>query len=278
MMKRFFAACLMMSLWLQPAVAGTLVASIHPVYLISQAVTRGIEQPVLLIPPQQDGHHIQLTPKDRQRLKQSDFIVWIGPEYEAALSSTLQQSPHAVAITRYAPLNRLPLRTLKGQTIANTLDPHVWLDPHNAIAIAQLIANVRGRQFPQRAAQYQRNALVFAQQLTAALPKTSKTSSAYWSFHDAYQYLERSQQLSFAGSLSLDPELPPTATQRQWLINARPTHPTCLVTAQPINDSLLGTLKPVQPVLIDETFAQFNDFVAAWQHLSVQLKPCKTPP
>jgi len=44
------------------AQAGTLVATTHPLYLIAQAVTQGIEQPVALLPPASSGHDVNLRP------------------------------------------------------------------------------------------------------------------------------------------------------------------------------------------------------------------------
>ena len=124
------------------AQARLLVASTQPLYLIAQAVSAGIEQPMLLIPAQQDGHHVQIKPEDRRRVQHADLVLWVGTEYEAGLSSLLSSKPNAIALTSLPTLQRLPLRNLDGQPRPNTLDPHVWLAPYNAIFTAHLIAHI----------------------------------------------------------------------------------------------------------------------------------------
>ena len=42
---------------------------------------------------------------------------------------------------------------------------------------------------------------------------SSSNGKPYWSYHDAYQYLERSLNLKFAGALTDDPHVAPTAAQ-----------------------------------------------------------------
>src|SRR6185503_7781970 len=83
---------------LAQAQAGTLVASTHPLYLIAKAVTAGVETPVLLLPPASSGHDINLRPSDRLLLKQSDFVVWFGRDYEAPLYDFLANQQNAIAL------------------------------------------------------------------------------------------------------------------------------------------------------------------------------------
>lgn len=274
MLIRLFCIC-----WLfwgaSAASAATLVTSIHPLYLIAQAVTQGIEHPVRLIPPQQDGHHVQLTPKDRQQLKHADFVLWIGPEYEAALAQTLTGQRHAVALTTLPAFRRLTLRDVQGKPIANSLDPHLWLDPDNAIAIANIIAHIRGAQFPQHAKHYQHNAQIFQKNMQRAQQSSMAKPHRYWSYHDAYQYLEKPLQLTFAGSLTADPELPPTLRQLQWLKQQPRKTPRCLFSPHPLSQGTTAPLQPVQFVAVDETLSQATDFIQGWHHIAAQTHACQ---
>ncbi|MEY2862575.1 MAG: hypothetical protein RLY58_282 [Pseudomonadota bacterium] len=255
--------------------AAALVTSIHPLYLIAQAVTQGIEQPVRLIPPQQDGHHVQLTPKDRQSLKQSDFVLWIGPEYEAALSQTLTNQRNAVALTSLHPaFRRLALRDVQGHAIPHSLDPHLWLDPNNANTIATIIAHIRAKQYPQHAKQYQQNAQAFRQRMTLVAHQQQITPQHYWAYHDAYQYLESSLQLTLTGSLTTDPELPPTLKQLQWLKQQPQSTQRCVFSPHPLNHGLLTQLQPIQFVVIDETLSQSTDFIQGWRNIVNQSQTC----
>lgn len=257
-----------------PVQARLLVASTQPLYLIAQAVTHGIEQPHLLIPANQDGHHLQIKPQDRQMLQQSDFVLWIGAEYEAALDQALAGAPNAVALSRLNGIQRLPLRDLNAQPRANTLDPHLWLAPYNAIFTAHLIADIRSQQYPKDALKYQANARIFSQKLLQTSAKRPAKTQPYWAYHDAYQYLEKSAGLRLTAALTSDPELPPTAQQLQHLRHNRPSRSPCIFTEAHAPQALIQKLKPVQQVMIDETMREAKDFVSGWQQLRDQMRHC----
>ena len=259
------------------AQAGALVASTHPLYLIAKAVTAGVENPVLLLPPSSSGHDINLRPSDRLLLKQSDFVIWFGRDYEAPLYDLLAHQQNAIALFDLKIFRRLPLRDLKGQAIPQSLDPHIWLDPENAIQIANYIALVRGRQFPAHATQYQRNADLFAQRLHAVVAAEKPQGvRAYWAYHDAYHYLESSLHLQFAGALTTDPELPPSIGQLIWLNQNRPhAQSMCLFAERQPTASLVAKLGPIQYYPIDEVMANATDFVQGWQFLAHRLEECR---
>lgn len=258
------------------AQAGTLVASTHPLYLIAKAVTAGVEQPVLLLPPASSGHDINLRPSDRLLLKQSDFVIWFGRDYEAPLYDLLANQRNAIALFDLKAFKRLPLRDMKGQAIPQSLDPHIWLDPINAIGIAYAIAAVRSKQFPNHAAQYQQNAQNFSQQLQQVVrAEQSKTQRTYWAYHDAYQYLEKPLNLQFAGALTTDPDLPPSVGQLIWLTQHRPhTNAVCLFAERQPNAALIAKLQPIDYYPIDEVMANSTDFIQGWQALAQQLERC----
>lgn len=256
--------------------AGTLVASTHPLYLIAKAVTAGVEQPVLLLPPASSGHDINLRPSDRLLLKQSDFVVWFGRDYEAPLYDLLAHQRNAIALFDLKAFRRLPLRDIQGQTIPQSLDPHLWLDPYNAIGIAYAIAAVRAKQFPRHASQYMHNAKNFSDQLQQIVrAEQSQKPRAYWAYHDAYQYLEKSLNLQFAGALTTDPNLPPSIGQLIWLKQHRPhANTVCLFAERQPNDALMSKLQPIAYYPIDEVMATSTDFIQGWQTLAQRVKHC----
>ncbi|WP_076879047.1 metal ABC transporter solute-binding protein, Zn/Mn family [Alkanindiges hydrocarboniclasticus] len=258
-----------------------MVVTTHPLYLIAQAVTQGIEKPVLLLPPNQSGHDVQLRPADRQRLKQANFVLWFGAQYEAPLASVLKGQPNAMALFDLKAFKRLPLRDAQGKIFANSLDPHLWLEPANAVGIAHAIAAVRARQFPQYASRYQHNAQAFGQRLMAqANQYRSPVARPYWAYHDAYQYLERSLNLNFKGSLTVEHDLPPTIRQLAWLQQQRPQlkngtiYPMCLLAEGHADPATLKRLHPVKVQTIDEIMSGEQDFVVGWQKLAQDIAVC----
>lgn len=277
MAPHLFRLLLLMALWLgltPLAQARQLVSSVYPLHLISQAVTAGLETPSLLIPAGEDGHHLQLSPSQARALRQADLVLWVGPALEAPLQGVLQGQPNQLMLSRLPGLRRLPLRGLDGQPIPSSLDPHLWLDPVNAIAMAHAVAAVRAVQFPADAARYRANADRFTAQLLDAVRRNRPAMlRPYWAWHDAYQYLETSQQLQFLGALTPDPELPPRLSRLQQA--ARTAQPHCLLAPVTLPDGLQHRLRTLQPVLIQESLPTAHSFVDGWTRLVQQLKSCR---
>ena len=97
------------------------------------------------------------------------------------------------------------------------IDVHVWLDPHNARRIVDVVAASLARLDPERAATYRRNAAAMEERITA-LEKSLQVqlapvrSRAFVVFHDAYQYFERAFGLrGAAGAVTLGPDRLPGA-------------------------------------------------------------------
>lgn len=97
---------------------------------------------------------------------------------------------------------------------ASTIDPHLWLDPENAVAIASILAETLGAADPANAPAYAVNSADFAAR-TAALGAEIEARLAplrdrgFFVFHDAYQYFEDRFDLPAAGSIALsDAEAP----------------------------------------------------------------------
>lgn len=274
MLIRFFTTCLLVCcsslLW-----AKGMVVSIHPLYLIAQDVTKGIEKPELLL-SHQSGHDVQLTPENRKSLQNAEFILWLGQAHEAPLGKILTNSPHAVSLLDSGILTTLPMRDLKGQAIANTVDTHVWLEPGNAIRIAYFIAAVRSKQHPEYKDQYWNNARNFAQRMTLATKNfgLSKSSYAYWTYHDAYQYAERSLNLNLAGTLTADPHMPATIAQIKYLNDSRPYTKMCLLAEGEASDKQYQKLQPIQFQAVDESLNDENDFIDAWTKLAKDIQGC----
>lgn len=283
-----FLLALMIMLWTTQNHATTtqvagMIVSTHPLYLIAQAVTQGIEKPELLLPPNQTGHDIQLRPQDRQRLKQANLVLWFGPSYETPLAKVLSGQRNTIALFDLKAFQRLPVRDVQGRAQANTLDPHIWLDPINAIAIAHAIAAVRSKQFPQYAHHYQSNAKQFSHRMVVKIRKQAKVTqpAPYWAYHDAYQYLEKSLKLQFKGSLTLSHDLPPTPSQLIWLSAQRHADKKnnlnksmCLLAEGRIDQSVIKYLQPLQQQPIDEVMLGEQDFVDAWAKLAGQIAHC----
>ncbi|WP_261869162.1 metal ABC transporter substrate-binding protein [Psychrobacter sp. JCM 18901] len=85
-------------------------------------------------------------------------MVWFGEPLENNLAASLKTAPNAIALFEFDAFNRHPLRDIKGDAIAGTLDTHIWLDPENAKAITRALAVIHSHANPQYKDLYQANA------------------------------------------------------------------------------------------------------------------------
>ncbi len=260
-----------------------IVTSIKPLTLITQAVTQGIEQPVQLLPTGTSAHHYALKPSQRLMLQQADLVIWVGASHERFLSETLKNLPHVIRFDALDNIQKSAWRDLKTrQPQANTLDGHLWLNPQNAIQLAYQIAQVRGQQRPQNAAQYQKNAQIFAQKTklqTQLLKQQFATLNRrdYVAYHDAYQYLETALGLNYRGSISISPEQKPSAKHLlQLKQQVQKNQWQCLLTEPQFDkglaDKVFGTTG--RYTMVDETFSQANSYEQGFKHMADAIYTC----
>lgn len=95
-------------------------------------------------------------------------------------------------------------------------DGHVWLDPENARAIVKAVAAALVARRPDLAPRLEANAakaVAAIDALDAELKVTLAPAAGrpFIVFHDAYQYFERRYGLEAAGSITINPEVKPSA-------------------------------------------------------------------
>ena len=263
------------------AQAATVSVSNYPLFLLSEAVTEGAPSANRLLQAGEVGHHGSISPGDIKAIKDSKFVVWFGEPLENNLAASLKTAPNAIALFEFDAFNRHPLRDVKGDAIAGTLDPHIWLDPENAKAITRALAVIHSHANPQYKDLYQANAKNFAQQLDkevtaleqSSIQRASKTRP-YWAYHDAYQYIEDSLNLTLVGSLSVDHHLSPKASQLRWLNEQRPAKQMCLISPSEPAKGLLAKLQPVESTVQPEDMSSSDDFISGWQSMAKQIYQC----
>ncbi len=274
-MKRIIAFCLSALLASVAWSQAPLVVSTHPIYLIAKSITQGVEEPVLLL-GNQSGHDVQLTPDNRKTIMDASLVIWLGKEHEAPLERVLANNTKAISILDSGIIQALPLRSTRGVAVKGTMDTHVWLDPNNAVRIGFFIAALRSQQHPENKVAYWNNAKKFASDMLLASQKYSGvgTSRPYWAYHDAYQYLERSLNLKFAGAMTDDPHVAATVTQIKYLNDTRPYKKMCLLAEVSTSPTQYRKLGEIAFQSVDETLAKQQDFVVAWQTLAQETQAC----
>ena len=95
-------------------------------------------------------------------------------------------------------------------------DSHIWLAPANAKAIGLYVGGVLAERYPEHAARFKANAERLAAEIDALTAELEKETAPlrerpFVVFHDAYQYFDDSFDLDAVGSITVSPNVQPSA-------------------------------------------------------------------
>ena len=104
------------------------------------------------------------------------------------------------------------------------VDPHFWLDPENAKVIVHYVAHILSEYDPKNAALYEGNEQRLNAKLDALIGEVQNTlapikGKEFIVFHDAYQYFENRFDIVASGSITINPDLPPSVGRIQEIRN-----------------------------------------------------------
>lgn len=210
-----------------PALAAPkVVASVVPVHAIAAAVMGSTGTPELLLKGSMSEHRAVFTPSQIAALGDADLVFIVGKGLEAKLAqisgSEAVNGKSFIELAEAPGVTRLPIREggawepdADGHDHGDThapegvlaFDPHVWLDPENAKAMARQVADELSKADPANSATYEANEKAFE----AEVDKTSAAIAAeltpvketpFVVFHDAFHYFEKRFGLRGVGSIS----------------------------------------------------------------------------
>ncbi len=210
----------------------SVVASIAPLHSLTSGVMQGIDTPVLLLPAGTSPHGHALSPRESEAFYRAKVIIWVDPAVETALPRMIEHLPNHIHLLQVGGLKgvtRLPSREGGLWKHADdappdeaahghdaTGDPHVWLDPRNAVAWVEAIAAGLSSVDEANAARYLENATALIARLRELDTElearlTPVAEVPYLVYHDAFQYLEARYGLNPVGAFTLSAERPVNA-------------------------------------------------------------------
>ncbi|HBN21689.1 MAG TPA: hypothetical protein DD412_00425 [Holosporales bacterium] len=202
--------------------APKVVVSIKPLYAFTYEVMRGVGEPTLLLQGAADPHHFNLTPSHVKLIKESDLIIWIGPMLEHFMVKPIAgKKKRDISLMSTKGLNLLHRKNSHGCILEKacvgpntrkkddsilylkdytTIDPHIWLDVHNAILMVQEIGLNLAAIDLKNSKIYRDNTHRLVKRLIAFKKTLDRKAESlrhfhFISFHDAYAYLEYNYKL-----------------------------------------------------------------------------------
>ncbi|MGD8934625.1 MAG: zinc ABC transporter substrate-binding protein [Gammaproteobacteria bacterium] len=227
----------------------SVAATVKPIHSLVAGVMQGVGEPRLVMGTSASPHHYTLRPSERRTLEQASLIFWVGPELETFMPrilGSLGASSKSVALIKAKGLLPLPARSVHHQAQSH-IDPHIWLSPHNAHAMVDAIADELSGLDAAHAHIYDDNRNQMHQRIREIderiRRKLAGKTSAFISYHDAYQYFEKAYGLNNTGFVSSGDEVSPSAKyvhELRNLIQSRQIH--CLFYEAPNRPALVDTL------------------------------------
>lgn len=285
-MKRLLGCWLLAVSLSAPAYALEVLATIRPLALIAHAVAIDPSQVRQLLPDGESAHHPSLRPSDRKALVTADIVLRVGPVYDAFLDRALAARKGEVLNAQALP-NMLLLkeRQRDGSPLAHAHDdPHIWLQPDNAVRIALALAEAMAKKDARHAAMYRQNAKQFAERIKVMKQELAAKVSPhpYMAYHDAYQYLESLLKLQFRGSLTADAESKPGARHFQLMAKRISQEKIGCLLAEPGFDEALvkrvAGKNILRSVAVDEMFTEAEmsaeGYVQGLQKVATEIERC----
>lgn len=174
----------------------------------------GFDTPAVLLPPGASPHDHALRPSEARSLAGADMVIWVGPELTGWLGDPITSlAPEAAQLVLSEEMGVSVLMLRQGGAFGEhdedehddhddhdehedeaPVDPHMWLDPQNAMVWLGSIAEALGALDPENAASYARNAAEGAAEISAKASSIGALVGAvprsYLAYHDAFGYAE----------------------------------------------------------------------------------------
>ena len=237
-MKRF---CLLLALILGAETARAaepprVVVTLKPVQALASAVMAGVGKPELLIRGNAAPSSFSLRPAEVRLMNTATIVVFVSESLETFIVRALENLPQDARVVELMAADGLKLlpqrlganwveddapraspRPLGTDPGAEDLDsdPHIWLDPDNARAIAQALADELSDADPGRAQIYAKNLQALGQRLEQLDQEIARTmsgvkASPFLVLHDSFQYFEKRYGLTAAGAVTRRPDVRPS--------------------------------------------------------------------
>ena len=225
------------------------VSSIKPIHSLASYLMDGIAKPDLIVDGYASPHGFAMKPSHAKMLQNADLIFWVGEDLESFLEKPLSSIAKKAEKIELMETKGLQVLKFRERNIFDEhdhddhghddhgkkeddhddhghddhdghahgeFDPHIWLDPINAKAMLNEMAEHLIENDPKNEAKYKSNlakALQEIDKLTIDVMTDLSSSVASIVFHDAYQYFEKRFNVNILGAFTVNTDVMPGAEQ-----------------------------------------------------------------
>lgn len=217
--------------------APRVVTTIKPVHALASAVMAGVGKPELLLRGTASPHAFSLKAAEIRLINGATLVAFVGEALESFIVRAIENVPSEVRVVELVSADGLqllpqrlgpPWMEEEGQRSGQVqaagagpgiedpdADPHIWLDPQNARAIAAMLADELSDADPGRAGIYAANLKALSERLAQLDQEIARTMAEvkpapFLVLHDAFQYFEHRYGLVAAGAITRRPDARPS--------------------------------------------------------------------
>jgi zinc transport system substrate-binding protein len=183
----------------------SVVAAFYPLAFAAQEI--GGERVTVrnLTPPGAEPHDVELSPRDVERIRSADVVLYLGSGFQPAFERAVEgASGEAVDL-----LANVRLLEDEGEA-----DPHIWLDPVRYRSMARRIAAALDR--PRADAEFVERLRALHAEFRFGLTRCARREIV--TSHAAFGYLASRYDLQQIPIASVEPEAEPTARELETVI------------------------------------------------------------
>ena len=153
-----------------------IASSIRPIAMLLSAVTGDETSVNILLPGNMSPHDYRLKFSDIKLIKESELFFWIGPNLESGISKAVK-THGTTNIIKLMDIDDLswPKTTTElshshtdhnhghdneyesYEGVKDNRDPHIWLNPKNAVAIVATINELLAKKYPEKKEIFEKN-------------------------------------------------------------------------------------------------------------------------
>lgn len=219
------------------------LSSLKPLSLIVQEVTGNLADVDTLLPATASHHDYPLKVSDYSRLQKADLVLWVGPQLESFLQKPMDNLQSAKIITAYSLAGihwPAEVAEVASDHHEHTHDPHLWLDPRNAVLVAQAAAAKLVQIDAANAKQYRINLQVFTEKMQILDEKLRRSLTplagiGFAVYHEGFAHFVSHYKLHQLDYVALTPEQKPGAKHMHQLREKLAKGGKCLF-LEPYND------------------------------------------